>query len=208
MTVDTDNKEFQDALNLIQYTRQSVFLTGKAGTGKSTFLRHICANTKKKYVVLAPTGIAAINAGGSPLRSVENMFEPPVGLDRFVAINPRNNRSIVKRRKRSVELQQPVLDFFGQRFGIFIGYVVKSAEYQPLVISICVLAATTYGLMEYQFYLKEEMSVNARKLTIRERYLSLLSEIPDILYRVPLKYITYYLGADVTSLGYLAGSCK
>ena len=69
MTVDTDNKEFQDALNLIQYTRQSVFLTGKAGTGKSTFLRHICANTKKKYVVLAPTGIAAINAGGSTMHS-------------------------------------------------------------------------------------------------------------------------------------------
>lgn len=69
MTVDTDNKEFQDALNLIQYTRQSVFLTGKAGTGKSTFLRYICANTKKKYVVLAPTGIAAINAGGSTMHS-------------------------------------------------------------------------------------------------------------------------------------------
>ena len=68
-TVDTNNKEFQDALNLIQYTRQSVFLTGKAGTGKSTFLRYICANTKKKYVVLAPTGIAAINAGGSTMHS-------------------------------------------------------------------------------------------------------------------------------------------
>lgn len=61
---DTQNKEFQDALNLIQYTRQSVFLTGKAGTGKSTFLRYICEHTKKKHVVLAPTGIAAINAGG------------------------------------------------------------------------------------------------------------------------------------------------
>ena len=60
---DTQNKEFQDALNLIQYTRQSVFLTGKAGTGKSTFLRYICEHTKKKHVVLAPTGIAAINAG-------------------------------------------------------------------------------------------------------------------------------------------------
>ena len=64
---DTQNKEFQDALNLIQYTRQSVFLTGKAGTGKSTFLRYICEHTKKKHVVLAPTGIAAINAGGSTL---------------------------------------------------------------------------------------------------------------------------------------------
>ncbi|WP_455607728.1 hypothetical protein, partial [Bacteroides rodentium] len=39
---DTQNKEFQDALNLIQYTSQSVFLTGKAGTGKSTFLKYIC----------------------------------------------------------------------------------------------------------------------------------------------------------------------
>lgn len=65
---DTQNKEFQDALNLIQYTRQSVFPTGKAGTGKSTF-KYICANTKKKHVVLAPTGIAAINAGGSTLHS-------------------------------------------------------------------------------------------------------------------------------------------
>ena len=69
MQVDTNNKEFQDALNLIQYTRQSVFLTGKAGTGKSTFLKHVCSVTKKKHIVLAPTGIAAINAGGSTLHS-------------------------------------------------------------------------------------------------------------------------------------------
>ena len=69
MQIDTRNPEFQDALNLIQFTRQSVFLTGKAGTGKSTFLKYVCANVKKKYVVLAPTGIAAINAGGSTLHS-------------------------------------------------------------------------------------------------------------------------------------------
>ena len=67
--IDTDNPEFQDALKLIQYTRNSVFLTGKAGTGKSTFLKYVCAHTKKKHVVLAPTGIAAINAGGSTLHS-------------------------------------------------------------------------------------------------------------------------------------------
>ncbi len=68
-TIDTNNKEFQDALNLVQYTRQSVFLTGKAGTGKSTFLKYVCNITKKKHIVLAPTGIAAINAGGSTLHS-------------------------------------------------------------------------------------------------------------------------------------------
>ena len=67
--LDTNNKEFQDALQLITHTRQSVFLTGKAGTGKSTFLKYICNHTKKKYVVLAPTGIAAINAGGVTLHS-------------------------------------------------------------------------------------------------------------------------------------------
>ncbi|MDR1556595.1 MAG: AAA family ATPase [Tannerellaceae bacterium] len=67
--LDTDNKEFQEALQLITYTRQSVFLTGKAGTGKSTFLKYICRHTKKKFVVLAPTGIAAINAGGVTLHS-------------------------------------------------------------------------------------------------------------------------------------------
>lgn len=69
MQVDTQKKEFQDALKLIQYTRQSVFLTGKAGTGKSTFLRYVCEHTKKKHIVLAPTGIAAVNAGGSTLHS-------------------------------------------------------------------------------------------------------------------------------------------
>ncbi|WP_300729334.1 AAA family ATPase [uncultured Bacteroides sp.] len=69
ISIDTDNREFQNALKLIQYTRQSVFLTGKAGTGKSTFLKYVCQTTKKKFVVLAPTGIAAINAGGSTLHS-------------------------------------------------------------------------------------------------------------------------------------------
>jgi tetratricopeptide (TPR) repeat protein len=64
-----DNKEWQDALQIINYTRRSLFLTGKAGTGKSTFLRYVSKNTKKKHVILAPTGIAAINAGGSTLHS-------------------------------------------------------------------------------------------------------------------------------------------
>ncbi len=67
--IDIANEEFQNAWKLISYTRQSVFLTGKAGTGKSTFLKYIRDNTKKKYVVLAPTGIAAVNVGGVTLHS-------------------------------------------------------------------------------------------------------------------------------------------
>ena len=69
MELDLENKEWQDALQIVNFTRRSLFLTGKAGTGKSTFLRYVAANTKKKHVILAPTGIAAINAGGSTLHS-------------------------------------------------------------------------------------------------------------------------------------------
>ena len=86
MQVDTHNKEFQDALNLIQYTRQSVFLTGKAGTGKSTFLKYVCEVTKKKHIVLAPTGIAAINAGGVTIHSFFQLpFAPYVPDTSFSA---------------------------------------------------------------------------------------------------------------------------
>ena len=69
LELDLDNKEWQDALQIINYTRRSLFLTGKAGTGKSTFLKYVAQTTKKKHVILAPTGIAAINAGGSTLHS-------------------------------------------------------------------------------------------------------------------------------------------
>ncbi len=67
--IDLDNPEFKNAWDLITTTHRSVFLTGKAGTGKSTFLKYICQNTSKKYIVLAPTGIAAVNVGGMTLHS-------------------------------------------------------------------------------------------------------------------------------------------
>lgn len=69
LNIDLDNAEFLSALNLLQNTNRSVFLTGKAGTGKSTFLKYVCAHTKKRHVVLAPTGIAAVNVGGMTLHS-------------------------------------------------------------------------------------------------------------------------------------------
>ena len=80
--IDTQNPQFRNALNLVQFTSNSLFLTGKAGTGKSTFLKYICEHTKKKYVVLAPTGIAAINAGGATLHSFFKLpFHPLVPDD-------------------------------------------------------------------------------------------------------------------------------
>ena len=79
--IDLDNKEFQKVWELISHTNRSVFLTGKAGAGKSTFLRYITENTKKKYVVLAPTGIAAVNAGGVTLHSFFKLPFKPVMPD-------------------------------------------------------------------------------------------------------------------------------
>ncbi len=87
-TIDIDNPQFRNALNLVQFTAQSIFLTGKAGTGKSTFLRYVCKTTKKKFVVLAPTGIAAINAGGCTIHSFFKLpFHPLVPDDSRYAGN-------------------------------------------------------------------------------------------------------------------------
>ncbi|HVX52066.1 MAG TPA: helix-turn-helix domain-containing protein [Chitinophagaceae bacterium] len=63
------NTLFTLAADFIQYTNRSVFLTGKAGTGKTTFLKHIRSTTPKQTVVVAPTGVAAINAGGVTIHS-------------------------------------------------------------------------------------------------------------------------------------------
>ena len=60
----------------INQTNRNVFLTGKAGTGKTTFLKHIIKHTHKKAAIVAPTGIAAINAGGTTIHS---MFNIPFG---------------------------------------------------------------------------------------------------------------------------------
>jgi len=79
--IDISNKEFKNALELIERSNQSVFLTGRAGTGKSTFLKYLCQTTKKKHVVLAPTGIAAINAEGSTLHSFFKLPFRPIAPD-------------------------------------------------------------------------------------------------------------------------------
>ncbi|MGM9736765.1 MAG: HRDC domain-containing protein [Candidatus Cryptobacteroides sp.] len=60
---------FETAERYVNDTGRSVFLTGKAGTGKTTFLKYITRTTSKRFVVLAPTGVAAINAGGSTIHS-------------------------------------------------------------------------------------------------------------------------------------------
>lgn len=77
MEESTINNIFNLASDIVCHTSQSVFLTGKAGTGKTTFLHHVRKNSDKNIIVAAPTGVAAINAGGVTLHSLLQLpFEP------------------------------------------------------------------------------------------------------------------------------------
>ena len=61
------NSEFEQALNLLEYSSQHMFITGKAGTGKSTLLNYAYEHTNKRVVLLAPTGVAALNIKGQTI---------------------------------------------------------------------------------------------------------------------------------------------
>jgi tetratricopeptide (TPR) repeat protein len=103
--IDINNDEFQDALKLIQFTNSSVFLTGKAGTGKSTFLKYICQHTTKKAVVVAPTGIAAINAGGVTIHSFFKVpFRPILPDDPDLSTKEGRIFDFLKYRKAQMKL--------------------------------------------------------------------------------------------------------
>jgi len=105
--IDLENEEMQKALQIIQFTRRSLFLTGKAGTGKSTFMRHIAATIKKKHIILAPTGIAAINAGGSTLHSFFKLpFHPLLPTDK--RYSARNIRDTLKYNGEKTKLLREV----------------------------------------------------------------------------------------------------
>jgi ATP-dependent exoDNAse (exonuclease V) alpha subunit len=74
--------EFRRALDLLENSARNVFITGRAGTGKSTLLQHFRSKTRKNVVVLAPTGVAAVNVGGETIHSFFG-FKPDITLDRI-----------------------------------------------------------------------------------------------------------------------------
>lgn len=126
--IDLDNPELQQALQIIQFTHQSLFLTGKAGTGKSTFLRYIASHTKKKHVILAPTGIAAINAGGSTLHSFFKLpFHPLLPND--TQYSPRSIRKTLKYNSEKIkiirELELIIIDEISMVRADFIDFIDK-----------------------------------------------------------------------------------
>ena len=97
----TSNPQLDLALNYVLYTNKNIFLTGKAGTGKTTFLQRIKQENSKRIVVVAPTGVAAINAGGVTIHS---FFQLPFGP--FLPDSPQNTtqqRRFVREKIRLIQ---------------------------------------------------------------------------------------------------------
>ncbi len=96
------NQEAQTALNIIEKTSANLFLTGKAGTGKTTFLKHLRDLSPKRMIVLAPTGIAAINAGGQTIHSFFQLPLSPYIPGTAFATGENNRRYKFSNAKRNI----------------------------------------------------------------------------------------------------------
>jgi len=83
------NQDLQLAFDFVKYTNRNIFLTGKAGTGKTTFLRDLRKSSPKRMIVVAPTGVAAINAGGVTIHSFFQLpFHPYIPTFYLPEYNP------------------------------------------------------------------------------------------------------------------------
>src|SRR5664279_2963785 len=91
MTEFVSNDQLQLAFDFVQYTGKHIFLTGKAGTGQTTFLHNLKKTSPKRMIVVAPTGVAAINAGGVTIHSFFQLaFHPYIPLFYLSGNNPVN----------------------------------------------------------------------------------------------------------------------
>ena len=82
----------------IEHTRDHVFVTGRAGTGKSTLLEHLAWNTAKQLAICAPTGVAALNVGG---QTIHSLFRLPIGV---IADHPIDQTPELRKLLKSEEL--------------------------------------------------------------------------------------------------------
>jgi len=90
------NEQFRHALDIMEDSDRSIFITGRAGTGKSTLLNHFRNTTKKKVAVLAPTGVAALNVKGQTIHSFFR-FKPGITPDRVKKLRSDNPESIYRK---------------------------------------------------------------------------------------------------------------
>src|SRR5512147_3126202 len=87
------NRDLQLASDFLEFTNRNIFLTGKAGTGKTTFLQNLKKKSPKRMVVVAPTGVAAINAGGVTIHSFFQLpFHPYIPTYYLPEMTPVNQK--------------------------------------------------------------------------------------------------------------------
>lgn len=89
------NPEFKKALDLMESSYKNLFITGRAGTGKSTLLEYFRSKTEKDVVVLAPTGVAAVNISGQTIHSFFG-FQSDITIEKAKRIAKRSKQSIYK----------------------------------------------------------------------------------------------------------------
>lgn len=100
-----NNPKLQLALDFVQYTGENIFLTGKAGTGKTTFLKNLKNYTSKRMVVVAPTGVAAINAGGVTIHSFFQLsFGPQIPNYNYSSAHENKNEGIKRFSKNKINI--------------------------------------------------------------------------------------------------------
>lgn len=208
--IDLDNKEFQDVWRLLRFTRQSVFMTGRAGSGKSTFLRYITENIKKKFVVLAPTGIAAVNVGGQTLHSFFRLPLRPVLPDdpdfQYTRLRermkyPRSLQRLIKRldliiidevsmvRADTIDLIDRLLRYFGgnmrEPFGgkqlLLVGDVF---QLEPVVTADTRIVLSRYYRTAYFFNALAFRDLNIVPIELQQVYRQRDSEFVSLLDRV------------------------
>ncbi len=119
--IDTENDVFNRAADLVEYTDKFIYLTGKAGTGKTTFLHHIINKTSKNTVILAQTGVAAYNCGGitvnsffqlpsEPIPPYDYKISEPTWKDRLDSIREIINKYNFPKRKVINNLELVIID--------------------------------------------------------------------------------------------------
>jgi len=91
------SREQAEIFAAIEGTKQNVFVTGRAGTGKSTLLNHLSWNTEKQIVIAAPTGVAALNVGG---QTIHSLFRLPIGV---IADNPIDQNDQVRKLLNTID---------------------------------------------------------------------------------------------------------
>jgi ATP-dependent exoDNAse (exonuclease V) alpha subunit len=129
------HEEFQQAFDLIENTKEHIFITGRAGTGKSTFLQYLREKSQKNTVVLAPTGVAALNIKGQTIHSFFN-FKPDITAEGIASIRLNPNILKIYRRLETLIIDEismvradlldcidTFLRLYGPRKGVLFGGV-------------------------------------------------------------------------------------